>query len=200
MTGNLIAGSGCGCSCGGMREEVETGDRGRLWSRGAVGFGTRAAGSLPLHSWSERRGGRGVSPAARSLPLETLGQTLSYWGSGKVMSPLTMSSMDLIRGTLDLLVLKTLSWGPMHGLGVLRAIEGATGERLQIEEGALYPALHRMEERGWLAADWGYSERGRRAKFYRLTREGRRQLVAESSRWQRYTEAVAMVLNAEGAR
>ncbi len=108
--------------------------------------------------------------------------------------------MDLIRGTLDLLVLKTLSWGPMHGLGVLRAIEGATGERLQIEEGALYPALHRMEERGWLAGDWGYSERGRRAKFYRLTREGRRQLVAESSRWQRYTEAVAMVLNAEGAR
>lgn len=107
--------------------------------------------------------------------------------------------MDLIRGTLDLLVLKTLSWGPRHGLGVLRAIESATGERLQVEEGALYPALHRMEERGWLSGEWGYSERGRRAKFYSLTSAGRRQLVVESGRWQRYTEVVGMVLSAEGA-
>ncbi|HLV27192.1 MAG TPA: PadR family transcriptional regulator [Gemmatimonadales bacterium] len=106
--------------------------------------------------------------------------------------------MDLIRGTLDLLVLKTLSWGPLHGLGVLRWIEQATGERLQVEEGALYPSLHRLEERGLLDAEWGYTERGRRAKYYRLTTAGRRQLAAELSRWNRYTEAVSMVLDAEG--
>lgn len=107
--------------------------------------------------------------------------------------------MDLVRGTLDLLVLETLRWGPMHGLGVLRWIERTTHERLQVEEGALYPALHRMEQKGWLAADWGISENNRKAKFYRLTAAGRRQLAAERSRWQRYTEAVHLVLTAEGA-
>lgn len=107
--------------------------------------------------------------------------------------------MDLVRGTLDLLVLKTLSWGPMHGLGVLRWIERTTHERLQVEEGALYPALHRMEQKGWLAAEWGISENNRKAKFYRLTPAGRRQLVAEHSRWARYTEAVRLVLAAESA-
>lgn len=108
--------------------------------------------------------------------------------------------MDLIRGTLDLLVLKTLTWGPMHGLGVLRWIEQTTGDRLQIEEGALYPALHRLEEKGLLAAEWGYTDRGRRAKFYSLTAAGRKQFAAEVRRWSRYTEAVGMVLAAEGAR
>jgi transcriptional regulator len=107
--------------------------------------------------------------------------------------------LELLRGTLDLLVLRTLSWGPMHGLGVLRWIERATGDRLQVEEGALYPALHRMERRGWLEAEWGYTERNREAKFYRLTPVGRKQLAAELSRWSRYTEAVALLLAAEGA-
>jgi len=107
--------------------------------------------------------------------------------------------LDLLRGTLDLLVLKTLSWGPMHGLGVLRWIEQTTHERLQIEEGALYPALHRLERKGWLAADWGITERNRKAKFYRLTVAGRRQLAAEVTKWSRYTEAVGLVLAAEGA-
>jgi PadR family transcriptional regulator PadR len=74
-----------------------------------------------------------------------------------------MPDLDLLRGTLDLLVLKTLSWGPMHGLAVLRWIERATRDELQIEEGALYPALHRMEDKGWLEAEWGYTERGRKA-------------------------------------
>jgi len=106
--------------------------------------------------------------------------------------------LELLRGTLDLLILRTLSWGPMHGLGVLRWIERATGDRLQIEEGALYPALHRMERRGWLEAEWGYTERNREAKFYRLTTVGRKQLAAELSRWSRYTEAVALLLAAEG--
>ena len=102
--------------------------------------------------------------------------------------------LDLLRGTLDLLILKTLSWGPMHGLAVLRWVEQVTGQRLQITEGALYPALHRMEQKGWLAAEWGYTERNREAKFYRLTAAGRRQLTAELSKWSRYTEAVNVVI------
>jgi len=108
--------------------------------------------------------------------------------------------LDLLRGTLDLLILKTLSWGTMHGLAVLRWIEQATGDRLQIEEGALYPALHRLEQRGWLEAEWGYTDKNRKAKFYRLTPAGRRQLTVELSKWARYTEAVDLVLTAEGAR
>ena len=109
------------------------------------------------------------------------------------------SDLDLVRGTLDLMVLKALSWGPMHGLAVLRWIERVADERLKIEEGALYPALHRMEQRGWLAAEWGYTEANRKAKFYRLTPSGRKQLTNELSRWSRYTEAVGLVIAAEGA-
>ena len=108
--------------------------------------------------------------------------------------------LDLLRGTLDLLVLKTLSWGPMHGLAVLRWIEEVSRRQLLIEEGALYPALHRMEQRRWLDADWGYTDRNRKAKFYRLTPLGRRQLTAELSKWTRYTQAVGFVLDAAGAR
>lgn len=109
------------------------------------------------------------------------------------------SDLELIRGTFDLLILKTLAWGPMHGLGVLRWIETITEQRLMIEEGALYPALHRLEQRGWVTAEWGYSESNRRAKYYRLTPQGRKQLTAELSRWARYTEAVGMVIAARGA-
>ena len=106
---------------------------------------------------------------------------------------------ELLRGTLDMLVLKALSWAPMHGLAVLRWIAAATHERLAIEEGALYPCLHRMEQRGWLLADWGYTDQGRKAKFYRLSAAGRRQLTAEVSRWQNYTETVGLLLSAEPA-
>jgi PadR family transcriptional regulator PadR len=109
------------------------------------------------------------------------------------------SDLELIRGTFDLLILKTLSWGPLHGLGVLRWIETVTDQRLLIEEGALYPALHRLEQRGWVSAEWGFSESNRKAKYYRLTPLGRKQLTAELSRWARYTEAVGMVINARGA-
>ena len=108
--------------------------------------------------------------------------------------------LDLIRGTLDLLILKALSWGPMHGLAVLRWVEHVTGRRLQITEGALYPALHRMEQKGWLDAEWSYTERNREAKFYKLSPAGRRQLATELSKWSRYTEAVNLVITAEGAR
>jgi transcriptional regulator len=106
-----------------------------------------------------------------------------------------MAKMDLLQGTLDVLILKTLSWGPLHGYAVVRWIARSTGDALRIEEGALYPALHRMEQRGWIEAEWGVSENNRRAKFYRLTPEGRRQLHAEAESWQRYAEAVGKVLH-----
>jgi PadR family transcriptional regulator PadR len=112
---------------------------------------------------------------------------------------LVAQELDLLRGTLDLMILKALSWGPMHGLAVLRWIEQATHEQLQIEEGALYPSLHRMEQRGWLEADWGVTDRNRKAKFYRLTALGRRQLASEVSKWSRYSHAVGLVLTARGA-
>jgi PadR family transcriptional regulator, regulatory protein PadR len=105
-----------------------------------------------------------------------------------------MAKMDLLQGTLDVLILKTLSWGPLHGYAVVRWIAQRTEEALKIEEGALYPALHRMEQRGWIEAEWGVSENNRRAKFYRLTDEGRRQLNAEAESWQRYADAVGRVL------
>ncbi len=106
-------------------------------------------------------------------------------------------SLELLRGTLDLVILKTLSWGPLHGVGVVQWIEEVTHQRLQVEEGALYPALHRLERKGWLEADWGFTERGRKAKYYQLTPSGRRQLVAELRTWARYTEAIGMVIAAE---
>jgi PadR family transcriptional regulator PadR len=107
--------------------------------------------------------------------------------------------VDVIHGTLDLMILKTLSWGPRHGLGILLSIERVTSNRLQVEEGALYPALHRMEKRGWLDAEWGLSEKKRQAKFYRLTSAGRAALSAQVARWSQYTQVVAMVLSAQGA-
>ena len=106
------------------------------------------------------------------------------------------TDLDLVRGTLDLLILKTLARGPLHGLAVMRWIEQTTQQELQIEEGALYPALHRMEEKGWLDAEWGYTERNRKAKFYRLTPAGRKQLASQLSRWSRYTRVVGLVIAA----
>ncbi len=108
------------------------------------------------------------------------------------------ADLDLLRGTLDLMILKALSWGPMHGLAITRWLERTTREALEIEEGALYPALHRMEKRGWLASEWGISERNRKAKYYRLTALGRRQLTAEVSKWSRYARAMGLVLAADG--
>ena len=104
------------------------------------------------------------------------------------------SNIDLMQGTLDLLVLRTLTWGPMHGYAVARQIRERSREVILVEEGALYPALHRMERRGWIEAEWGLSENNRRAKFYELTAVGREQLRREVATWTRYTEAVARVL------
>ncbi|HXY29287.1 MAG TPA: PadR family transcriptional regulator [Gemmatimonadaceae bacterium] len=106
------------------------------------------------------------------------------------------SSLDLLQGTLDLLVLKLLSWGPAHGYAVARGIEQLTSDVLQVGEGSLYPALHRLEERGWIDSEWRQSANNRRAKFYRLTPRGRQQLRAEASEWQRFVMAVGSVLSA----
>ena len=109
------------------------------------------------------------------------------------------TDLDLVRGTLDLFILKTVSWGPMHGLAILRWIERVTDSRLQIEEGALYPALHRMEQKGWLQGEWGVTEANRRAKYYRLTARGRQHFASRLSLWERYTQAAAMVFGATEA-
>jgi transcriptional regulator len=103
-------------------------------------------------------------------------------------------SLDLLRGTLDVLVLKALTWGPRHGYAVARWIDDATAGTLQIEEGALYHGLHRLEKRGWVTSEWGLSEANRRAKYYTLTVDGRQQLVAQTATWTRYAEAVFMAL------
>jgi PadR family transcriptional regulator PadR len=101
---------------------------------------------------------------------------------------------DLLHGTLDALVLKTLTAGRLHGYGVARAIEDATDRVVEVEEGSLYPALYRLERKGWVEAEWGTSELGRRAKFYRLTPRGRRQLTAHTAEWTRFAAAVSRVL------
>jgi transcriptional regulator len=103
---------------------------------------------------------------------------------------------ELPQGTLDLLVLKALSLGPMHGYGVGQRIEQLAEDMLRIEEGTLYPALYRIEQKGWIESEWGVSENNRRARFYKLTRQGRRQLVVEESQWEHLSAAVAKVLQA----
>lgn len=105
-----------------------------------------------------------------------------------------MANLDLLQGTLDVLILKTLSWVPMHGYAIATWIKEQTEEALLVEEGALYPALHRLERRGWLESEWGVSENNRKAKYYRLTARGRAQLRSEVTLWERYVSAVGKVL------
>jgi PadR family transcriptional regulator PadR len=101
---------------------------------------------------------------------------------------------DFLHGTLETLILKTLTGGPMHGYAIAKWIEDATDQALAVEEGSLYPALYRMEKKGWLDAEWGTSELGRRAKFYRMTRAGRQQLASDTSAWTAFSTAVNRVL------
>lgn len=108
------------------------------------------------------------------------------------------SSMELLKGTLDVLILKTLSWGALHGYGVSKVIRDVTGDALQVEEGALYPALRRLEKRGLVEASWGVTDTGREAKFYALTADGEATLDAELRTWGRYVEAMGKVLYADG--
>ena len=105
-----------------------------------------------------------------------------------------MDKVDLLQGTLDMLVLKALSRGPMHGYAVARWIQQTSEDALQVEEGSLYPALYRMERRAWITSEEGLSENNRKARHYKLTRLGRRQLEAESSNWDRLAEAIAKVM------
>ena len=107
------------------------------------------------------------------------------------------SSLDMLQGTLDLLVLKTLTWGPAHGYAIVRWIQQLSGDQLIVSEGSLYPALHRLDERGWVQSEWKISDTGRRAKFYRLTTKGRAQLRIEHATWGRFVSAVSRVLEAE---
>lgn len=107
--------------------------------------------------------------------------------------------LELLQGTLDVLILKTLSWGPMHGYAVARWLQHVTDDVLRIEEGSLYPALHRAERKGWIESEWGLSENNRRARYYRLTTQGRRQLRAETSTWSVFAQAVSKVLTATTA-
>ena len=102
---------------------------------------------------------------------------------------------DLLQGTLDLLILRSLKLGPAHGHTIAHAIEHGSDRVLQVEHGSLYPALYRLEDRGWIASFWGTSENNRRARYYRLTPAGRRQLAAETSRWEQLARAVSRILN-----
>ena len=107
---------------------------------------------------------------------------------------MTRPNLDLLQGTLDVLILKTLVPGAMHGWGIAQRIQQVSQDVLRVNQGSLYPALHRLEEEGWISAEWGSSENNRKAKFYRLTRTGQRQLEAETENWKRLAEAVGRVL------
>ena len=103
-------------------------------------------------------------------------------------------SIDLLQGTLDMLILRTLQWGPQHGHGIKVAIGTSTEDVLSVDHGSLYPALHRLEKRGWLDSEWKLTENKQRAKYYRLTPAGRRQLQSQRTRWARFSQAIARVL------
>ncbi len=108
--------------------------------------------------------------------------------------------LELLQGTLDLLILRTLIFGPQHGQGIARAIQETSSDELLVEHGALYPALQRLEAREWISAEWGTSDNNRRARFYRLTRAGRKQLVAETAKWRRLAAAIGRILGPETER
>jgi transcriptional regulator len=107
---------------------------------------------------------------------------------------MTDRQLDLLQGTLDLLILKTLALGPHHGWGVSQRIQQMSKDVLQVNQGSLYPALHRLEHRGWIAAEWGLSENNRRAKFYSLTTRGAAELAREQAEWRRFSDAVELIL------
>jgi PadR family transcriptional regulator len=116
------------------------------------------------------------------------------------MSTQEEERLELLQGTLDLLILRTLIFGPQHGQGIARAIQQTSDDELLVEHGALYPALQRLEARGWISAGWGVSKNNRKARFYKLTRNGRKQLVKETSKWNRLADAIGRILGAEAVQ
>jgi PadR family transcriptional regulator PadR len=108
--------------------------------------------------------------------------------------PAYRNRIEVLQGTLDLIVLQTLQWGPRHGYGIARAIQAGSGELLKVDTGSLYPALHRLERQGWIAADWKTSENKQHVRVYRLTASGKRQLVAQRSWWEQLSGAIASIL------
>jgi PadR family transcriptional regulator, regulatory protein PadR len=114
---------------------------------------------------------------------------------GEDMNPRYQNRIELLQGTLDLLILQTLRWGPQHGYGISQAIRLNSGDLLQVDTGSLYPALHRLERQKWVAADWKISENKQRVKVYRLTAKGKKQLESERTRWTQVSDAIAGVLN-----
>ncbi len=114
-------------------------------------------------------------------------------------APRYQSRIELLQGTLDMLILQTLRWGPQHGYGISQAIRAGSGDILQVETGSLYPALHRLVKQGWITSEWGVSENNQRAKYYELTPAGRKQLTSERSRWNQMTSAIAGLLNPSGS-
>src|SRR5579871_3257080 len=108
------------------------------------------------------------------------------------------SRVEFLQGTLDLLILRTLRPGPQHGHAVAKHIQRTSEDLLQVETGSLYPALHRLEAKGWIAASWELSDKGKRARFYRLTRQGRKQLAAEQSKWETFSRAMRLIVNPAG--
>ncbi|HEY2905525.1 MAG TPA: PadR family transcriptional regulator [Vicinamibacterales bacterium] len=105
------------------------------------------------------------------------------------------NQIELLQGTLDMLILQTLQWGPRHGYGITQAIQADSFDALRVDTGSLYPALHRLEKQGWVAAEWKLSEKKQRTRVYRLTAAGKRQLLSERSRWAKLSQAIAAVLN-----
>ncbi len=103
--------------------------------------------------------------------------------------------IELLQGTLDLLILQTLQWGPHHGYGISQTIRGRSGEVLKVETGSLYPALHRLEKQGWVKSEWKQTESNQRAKYYRLTASGKKQLLSEQARWKQMVRAISNVMN-----
>lgn len=113
----------------------------------------------------------------------------------KTQKPRYQNRIELLQGTLDMLILQTLQWGPQHGYAISQSIRGRSGAILQVETGSLYPALHRLEKQGWVTSQWKQTESNQRAKFYRLTLAGKKQLLAEQSRWEQIVNAIAGIMS-----
>ena len=126
--------------------------------------------------------------------LRALSRLRSEIGRLPMVDYLPVNRIDLLHGTLDLMILQTLKWGPQHGHGIGQAIRASSQDAFQVEHGSLYPALHRLERRGWLAAEWKISEANRRARYYRLTPKGKKQLLEEQSKWRTLVRAVARTM------